>query len=107
MSVPQPKSLRDYPITAYATRPTSEINTGTWKYVEPHYQDRLPPCSHACPAGNDISRIILLLAGGDLIGAGRLLRSGILCPQPSAESVHIFASVNVIATCSAAPSRFT
>lgn len=76
MSVPQPKSLRDFPITAYATRPTSEINTGTWKYVEPRYQDRLPPCSHACPAGNDISRIILLLAGGDLIGAARLLRSG-------------------------------
>ncbi|MGD0975302.1 MAG: FAD-dependent oxidoreductase [Candidatus Korobacteraceae bacterium] len=76
MSVPQPKSLRDLPITAYATRPTSENNTGTWKYVEPRYEDRLPPCAQACPAGNDISRIILLLAGGDLIGAGRLLRSG-------------------------------
>ena len=76
MSVPQPKSLRDLPITAYATRPTSEINTGTWKYVEPRYEDRLPPCSHACQAGNDISKILLLLAGGDVIGAGRLLRSG-------------------------------
>jgi len=76
MSVPQPKSLRDFPITAYATHPTSEINTGTWKSAEPHYEDKLPPCSHACPAGNDISRIILLLAGGDFIGAGRLLRSG-------------------------------
>lgn len=89
MSVLQPKSLRDLPITAYATRPTSEINTGTWKYVEPRYEDRLPPCSHACPAGNDISGIILLLAAGDLAGAGRLLRSvnplpatlGRVCPH--------------------------
>jgi formate dehydrogenase major subunit len=70
----EPKSLRDLPVTAYTARPTSEINTGTWKYVAPRYEDKLPPCSHACPAGNDISGVILLLASGDLIGAARLLR---------------------------------
>jgi len=89
MSTPQPKSLEDLPITACATRPTSDINTGTWKSVEPRHEDKLPPCSHACPAGNDISGIILRLASGDLDGAARLLRSsnplpatlGRVCPH--------------------------
>ncbi len=89
MSASQPGTFRDLPITAYATRPTSEINTGTWKYVEPRYENKLPPCAHACPAGNDISAVILRMAGGDLIGAARLLRSanplpatlGRVCPH--------------------------
>ena len=85
----QPKSLRHLPVTAYTARPTSEINTGTWKYVAPRYEDKLPPCAHACPAGNDISAVMLLLASGDLAGADRFLRStnplpatlGRVCPH--------------------------
>ncbi len=28
--------------------------TGTWRTERPVYVDRLPPCNHACPAGEDI-----------------------------------------------------
>jgi NADPH-dependent glutamate synthase beta subunit-like oxidoreductase len=29
-------------------------HTGTWRTSRPVYVDRLPPCNHACPAGEDI-----------------------------------------------------
>jgi NADPH-dependent glutamate synthase beta subunit-like oxidoreductase len=29
-------------------------HTGTWRTKRPVYVDRLPPCNHACPAGEDI-----------------------------------------------------
>ena len=73
-----------------ASLPTTAIETGTWKYLEPCYQDKLPPCSNTCPAGNDISKALALLATGDLMGAAGLLRSGNplmstlgrVCPHP-------------------------
>jgi NADPH-dependent glutamate synthase beta subunit-like oxidoreductase len=34
---------------------TSRANkTGSWRTERPHYVRRLPPCSHACPAGEDV-----------------------------------------------------
>ena len=34
---------------------TSLINhTGSWRTLRPEYVHRLPPCNHACPAGEDI-----------------------------------------------------
>jgi len=29
-------------------------HTGSWRTVRPEYVDRLPPCNHACPAGENI-----------------------------------------------------
>ncbi len=78
------------PVIPAASVSTIGIETGTWKYLEPRYEDKLPPCSHACPAGNDISKTLALLAAGDLDGAARLWRSGNplpstlgrVCPHP-------------------------
>lgn len=89
MAVLEPKVLEDIPIVSYSDQPTTAIKTGTWKFLQPRYEDKLPPCSHACPAGNDISKIIALLAQGDLMQAGQLLRSsnpfpatlGRVCPH--------------------------
>jgi NADPH-dependent glutamate synthase beta subunit-like oxidoreductase len=82
--------IESTPFAPVANLPTTSIETGTWKYLEPSYKDKLPPCSHACPAGNDISKAMTLLASGDLNGAARLLRSGNpllstlgrICPHP-------------------------
>ena len=30
--------------------------TGSWRTSRPEYQDRLPPCNHACPSGENIQR---------------------------------------------------
>ena len=85
-----PERLEDLPITSYSDRTTVEIKTGTWKYVQPSYEDKLPACSHLCPAGNDISKAFDLVARGDVDAAARLWRSanplastlGRVCPHP-------------------------
>lgn len=44
---------------------STEINkTGTWRFVRPKYHEKTAPCSAACPAGEDIARIEMLLNQG-------------------------------------------
>lgn len=35
--------------------------TGEWRFFDPIHENHLPPCSHACPAENDIRRFISLM----------------------------------------------
>lgn len=84
------QTLEDMPVTSYSRQATTSNNTGTWKYVRPVYEDSLPPCSAACPAGNDISQALLLAAAGDFAQAARIWRVGNplpstlgrVCPHP-------------------------
>jgi NADPH-dependent glutamate synthase beta subunit-like oxidoreductase len=48
--------------------------TGTWRYLRPLFQDRVPPCHPGCPAGNDIEGFIRRIDRRQWIEAGRLLR---------------------------------
>ena len=44
---------------------TTESNkTGSWRFLRPRYHEKTAPCSVACPAGEDISRIELLMSRG-------------------------------------------
>ncbi|MCP4377060.1 MAG: glutamate synthase, partial [bacterium] len=43
--------------------------TGTWRTERPVYLDRLPPCNHACPAGENIQAWLSLAEEGDYEGA--------------------------------------
>ncbi len=36
--------------------------TGTWRFARPAFENKTAPCSAACPAGEDIARIELLVA---------------------------------------------
>ena len=38
--------------------------TGSWRTERPEYVDRLPPCSHACPAGEQVQRWLYLAEEG-------------------------------------------
>jgi len=38
--------------------------TGTWRFLRPRYLDKTAPCSEACPVGQDIPKIEILLAQG-------------------------------------------
>ena len=40
-------------------------HTGSWRTVRPVYVDRLPPCNHACPAGEDIQGWLYHAESGD------------------------------------------
>ena len=48
-------------------------HTGTWRTMRPEYLDRLPPCNHACPAGENIQGWLYHAESGDYQQAWRLL----------------------------------
>ncbi len=53
---------------------TSRHNhTGSWRTRRPEYVDRLPPCNHACPAGEDIQGWLARAESGDYEAAWRAL----------------------------------
>jgi 2-oxoacid:acceptor oxidoreductase delta subunit (pyruvate/2-ketoisovalerate family) len=39
--------------------------TGTWRFIKPIYEDKVPACQNACPAGNDIEGWIRLIQQGE------------------------------------------
>jgi NADPH-dependent glutamate synthase beta subunit-like oxidoreductase len=39
--------------------------TGTWRTERPRYVDRLPPCNHACPAGENVQQWLYHAEAGD------------------------------------------
>jgi NADPH-dependent glutamate synthase beta subunit-like oxidoreductase/ferredoxin len=42
---------------------STDLNkTGSWRYVRPLYDEKTSPCSAACPAGEDIARVEMLVA---------------------------------------------
>lgn len=47
------------------TSVTTESNkTGSWRFLRPRYEEKTSPCSTACPAGEDIARIEMLITQG-------------------------------------------
>ena len=48
-------------------------HTGSWRTSKPVYVDRLPPCNHACPAGEDIQGWLYHAESGDYHRAWQLL----------------------------------
>src|SRR5678816_2681550 len=48
-------------------------HTGTWRTMRPVYLDRLPPCNHACPAGENIQGWLFHAESGDYEAAWRAL----------------------------------
>jgi 2-oxoacid:acceptor oxidoreductase delta subunit (pyruvate/2-ketoisovalerate family) len=48
-------------------------HTGTWRTERPVYVDRLPPCNHACPAGENIQGWLGHAESGEYQAAWRVL----------------------------------
>ncbi len=48
--------------------------TGAWRAQRPFYEDKTPPCSAACPVGNDIVAFIQRTAEGDFERAWSLIK---------------------------------
>ncbi len=36
-------------------------HTGSWRFMKPAYQNKVPPCNQGCPAGNDVEQFISLI----------------------------------------------
>lgn len=80
----------DLPPIARSIGTMSWNHTGAWRNLRPRYQDKVAPCSEACPAGEDIARIEHLVREGALEEAWRRIREenpfpgvcGRVCPHP-------------------------
>jgi len=44
-----------------STTDTLDNKTGSWRFLRPRYEEKTAPCSAACPAGEDIGRIEMLV----------------------------------------------
>jgi 2-oxoacid:acceptor oxidoreductase delta subunit (pyruvate/2-ketoisovalerate family) len=64
----------DHPFATSLEVGTSLANhTGSWRTSRPVYVDRLPPCNHACPAGENIQAWLSHAESGDYERAWRVL----------------------------------
>ena len=66
--------MSDHPFAITLAVGTSLANlTGAWRTSRPVYVDRLPPCNHACPAGENIQGWLYHAESGDYEAAWRTL----------------------------------
>jgi 2-oxoacid:acceptor oxidoreductase delta subunit (pyruvate/2-ketoisovalerate family) len=64
----------EHPFAITLDAGTSLANhTGAWRTTRPVYVDRLPPCNHACPAGENIQGWLFHAEAGDYEKAWRTL----------------------------------
>ncbi len=87
---PSPTEAPAVPPIAVSAASTAGNRTGTWKYLEPYYQDLMPPCVQACLTGMDIVTMMRHVEAGRLREAAlEVLRvnpfpavTGRVCPHP-------------------------
>ena len=64
----------EHPFAITLDTGSSLVNhTGSWRTSRPVYVDRLPPCNHACPAGENIQGWLSHAESGDYERAWRVL----------------------------------
>src|SRR5262249_34285042 len=64
----------EHPFAITLDSGTSFANhTGSWRTSRPVYVDRLPPCNHACPAGENIQDWLSHAEAGEYESAWRTL----------------------------------
>ncbi|MCJ7682743.1 MAG: FAD-dependent oxidoreductase [Desulfobacteraceae bacterium] len=64
-------NIEEFPISR---KDTSENQTGTWRTLQPLFEEAIAPCSQACPANVNIPEYMALVREGNLIEALELIR---------------------------------
>ncbi len=68
------KGASEMPEIAVSVGSMDWNKTGAWRTQRPFYEDKTPPCSAACPAGNDIVGFIQKMAKEDYEGAWNIIK---------------------------------
>jgi 2-oxoacid:acceptor oxidoreductase delta subunit (pyruvate/2-ketoisovalerate family) len=68
------KGASEMPIISVSFGNMEWNKTGAWRAQRPYYEDKTPPCSAACPVGNDIVAFIQKITEGDFEGAWKLIK---------------------------------
>ncbi len=59
------KTWRDFPPMNVSMGNMLHNRTGSWRFIRPVYEDKIPACQNSCPAGNDIEAWIKLVQRGE------------------------------------------
>jgi NADPH-dependent glutamate synthase beta subunit-like oxidoreductase len=68
------KGASEMPMISISLGDMDWNKTGAWRAQRPLYEDKTPPCSAACPVGNDIVTFIQKIGQGDFEGAWNLIK---------------------------------
>ena len=68
------KGVSDMPMISISFGNMDWNKTGAWRSQRPFYEDKTPPCSAACPVGNDIVAFIRKITAGDLEGSWNVIK---------------------------------
>ena len=68
------KGVSDMPMISISFGNMDWNKTGAWRSQRPFYEDKTPPCSAACPVGNDIVAFIRKITEGDLEGSWNVIK---------------------------------
>ena len=79
---------RDIPPVAVSRTSTLVTRTGSWKYIQPAYHDRVAPCNQGCPVGIDIEGYMNLLREGRVEEARALLLAENPMPATTGRVCH-------------------
>jgi len=74
INIPKLERLKDFPLWAISQANTLYNKTGSWRNYRPVYNNKLPPCNHACPTGEKIQGHIDLLKNGKYRQAWQLIK---------------------------------
>lgn len=76
---------------------TTRMGVGCQRWQQPVYVELLPPCNHACPAGENIQAWLAHAQAGDTRKPGKRWWKTTHCPPPTAVLVTIPVKAHVIA----------
>lgn len=79
---------RRVPPVAVSSTSTLVTRTGSWKYIQPAYHDRVAPCNQGCPVGIDIEGYMNLLREGRVEEARALLLAENPMPATTGRVCH-------------------
>ena len=68
------KGASEMPMVSISLGHMDWNKTGSWRAQRPFYEDKTPPCSVACPVGNNIVSFVQKITQGDFEGAWQLIK---------------------------------
>ncbi len=68
------KREEDMPDQAISLGSMAWNKTGSWRYLRPRFENKIPPCNEGCPAGQDIEGAMVLIGKGKYLEAWDLFK---------------------------------
>lgn len=96
-------------LLAYSYKPITENKVGSWRFVEPFLEDKLPPCQNECPLKHKIREIYSLIDSNEMEKAFYLMAeknpilysTGTVCPhfcEQGCNRQYVDESLNISST---------